>query len=111
MADEEHLYRNGAERRERRRFEAEYGKRRGDYVYGSVVGKVKREQDEERRRNEADHREAEARADRFDHYDHAHPHSNPSHHVGTCDEACRLGMKPHSHKVYRMNVPPRGTNR
>ena len=38
-----HLYRNGAKDRERKKFEREYGKRKGDYVYGAVVGKVRRE--------------------------------------------------------------------
>ena len=39
-----HLYRNGAKYREQKKFEREYGKKKGDYVYGAVVGKVKREQ-------------------------------------------------------------------
>ena len=39
-----HLYRNGAKYREQKKFEKEYGKEKGDYVYGAVVGKVKREQ-------------------------------------------------------------------
>ena len=39
-----HLYRNGAESIEKRKFERKYGKKKGDYVYGAVVGKVKREQ-------------------------------------------------------------------
>jgi hypothetical protein len=39
-----HLYRNGAASQERRKFEKEYGKKKGDYVYGAVVGKVRREQ-------------------------------------------------------------------
>lgn len=34
-----HLYRNGAKYREERKFEKRYGKRKGDYVYGAVVGK------------------------------------------------------------------------
>ena len=38
-----HLYRNGAKYRERRKFEKEYGRKKGDYVYGAVVGKVRRE--------------------------------------------------------------------
>lgn len=38
-----HLYRNGAEPREMREFEERYGKKKGDYVYGATVGKVKRE--------------------------------------------------------------------
>ena len=40
---EGHLYREGAEPSERRKFEREYGKKKGDYVYGAVVGKVARE--------------------------------------------------------------------
>lgn len=42
---EGHLYRNGAKGREKRKFEKEYGKEKGDYVYGSVIGKVKRERE------------------------------------------------------------------
>jgi hypothetical protein len=41
---EGHLYRNGAESFERKKFEKRYGKKKGDHVYGAVVGKVKREQ-------------------------------------------------------------------
>lgn len=38
------LYRGrGTKGRERKAFERRYGKRRGDYIYGAVVGKVKRE--------------------------------------------------------------------
>ena len=43
VADSPHLYRNGTESRERRKFESEYGKEKGDYVYGAVVRKVRRE--------------------------------------------------------------------
>ena len=39
----QHLYRNGAKYRERKKFENEYGRKKGDYVYGAVVGKVRRE--------------------------------------------------------------------
>lgn len=46
---EKHLYRKGAEARERRKFEKEYGKK-GDYVYGATVGKVKREREAKKRR-------------------------------------------------------------
>lgn len=45
-----HLYRNGAKGRERRKFEKKYGKKKGDYVYGAVVGKVKRERKAKARR-------------------------------------------------------------
>ena len=38
-----HLYREGAEPKMKREFEARYGKKKGDYVYGATVGKVKRE--------------------------------------------------------------------
>lgn len=37
-----HLYRKGAKSSMRRKFQAKYGKR-GSYIYGAVVGKVKRE--------------------------------------------------------------------
>jgi hypothetical protein len=39
------LYWNGAMYRERKKFEREYGKKRGDYVYGATVEKVKREKE------------------------------------------------------------------
>jgi hypothetical protein len=38
-----HLYRNGAKYREQKKFEKEYGKKKGDYIYGAIVGKVRRE--------------------------------------------------------------------
>jgi len=38
-----HLYRNGAKYREIKIFEDRYGKKKGDYIYGAVVGKIKRE--------------------------------------------------------------------
>ena len=41
--ERKHLYRKGAKYREKEKFEEEYGKKKGDYVYGAVVGKVKRE--------------------------------------------------------------------
>lgn len=28
-----------------------------------------------------------------------HPHSDPSHHIGPCDLACRTGHVPHRHRV------------
>ena len=37
-----HLYRKGAKKKELRAFERKYG-RKGKYIYGAVVGKVKRE--------------------------------------------------------------------
>ena len=72
-----HLYRDGADSRERRLFEAEYGHQRGDYVYGAVVWKVRRER--------------EAR------YAHAHPHGS-RHHGGRCAGHCRRGRSPHVHR-------------
>jgi hypothetical protein len=83
MADSKpHLYRLGAEGRERRRFEEEYGdrgysKQRADYIYGATVGKVKRER--------------EARA---------HRHSR-GHHQGPCSRDCRAGRVTHLHPQRR----------
>ena len=37
------LYRKGAKKRELRAFERQYGKKKGAYVYGATVGRVKRE--------------------------------------------------------------------
>jgi hypothetical protein len=45
-----HLYRDGAKQRQRRRFQRKYGKTRGTYIYGAVVGKVKRERTRKSRR-------------------------------------------------------------
>ena len=36
------LYRKGAKYRRKKEFEKRYGKRKGDYVYGATVGKIKR---------------------------------------------------------------------
>lgn len=44
------LYRNGARYRERKKFEREYGKKRGDYIYGATVGKVRMERETGRSR-------------------------------------------------------------
>ena len=38
-----HLYKNGAKKKELKKFESRYGKKKGKKVYGAVVGKVKRE--------------------------------------------------------------------
>lgn len=38
-----HLYRRGAKYREEKKFEKRYGKKKGDYVYGAVVGKMFRQ--------------------------------------------------------------------
>jgi hypothetical protein len=40
---EKHLYRDGAKRKELKKFEHEYGKKKGKEYYGAVVGKVYRE--------------------------------------------------------------------
>ena len=37
-----HIYRHGAKYRERRKFEERYGKKKGKYIYGAVVGKLYR---------------------------------------------------------------------
>ena len=34
---------------------------------------------------------------------HPHPHSNPSHHVGPCDPACRAGATTHAHRIRRQH--------
>ena len=44
-----HLYRYGASKTQRKVFEGEYGKKKGDYVYGATVGKVKREREAKKR--------------------------------------------------------------
>lgn len=36
---------------------------------------------------------------RAGYYAEAHAHSEPTHHVGTCDEACRHGGRLHLHKI------------
>jgi hypothetical protein len=46
----EHLYRNGAKSRELSEFEKRYGTKKGKYVYGATVGKVRRERLAKRRR-------------------------------------------------------------
>lgn len=44
-----HLYRDGAKSSEERKFEKKYGKKKGKYIYGATVGKVKREREVKRR--------------------------------------------------------------
>ena len=41
------------------------------------------------------------RQDRTGRISHAHGHANPSHHVGTCDDACRRGWERHEHRERR----------
>ena len=45
-----HLYRDGAKSSDEREFEERYGKKNGKYIYGAVVGKVKREREAKKRR-------------------------------------------------------------
>ena len=45
---EGHLYKHGAKVREEKKFEKEYGKEKGKYIYGATVGKVKREREAKR---------------------------------------------------------------
>lgn len=37
-----HIYRSGAEKKVKRSFKRRYGKKKGEYVYGATVGKLKR---------------------------------------------------------------------
>jgi len=43
-----HLYRHGAKGARKRQFQKRYGKKKGAYVYGAVVGKVKRQREAKR---------------------------------------------------------------
>ena len=45
-----HIYRDGAEPKELKAFEKEYGKKKGKYVYGATVGKLTREKAKKRRK-------------------------------------------------------------
>ncbi len=103
------LYRGGAKRRVERKFERRYGKKRGDYIYGAVVGKVKREQ-----AWLAQHgatmvgyanarigtRKVRGQAGRAT-VRHTHAHSDPHHHVGLCSAADRRGKESHGHALKR----------
>jgi hypothetical protein len=40
-----HLFKKGAETHEKHLFEREYGKKKGDYIYSTVLGKIKREKE------------------------------------------------------------------
>lgn len=51
-----HLYKKGAKYREEKKFQEEYGKERGKYIYGAVVGKVKRERMAKKKRKSSHHR-------------------------------------------------------
>lgn len=50
MSGKAHLYLFGAKGREKRKFERRYGKSKGAFIYGAVVGKVKRERAARRRK-------------------------------------------------------------
>ncbi len=70
-----HLYRFGAESRERKAFEREYEKQGrskadADEIYYKTVGKVKRES-------------------------HSHEHKNGHHARGSCGPRCQAGSKDH----------------
>ena len=45
-----HLYKDGAKKKELKKFKKEYGKKKGKKVYGAVVGKVKRERAAKRKK-------------------------------------------------------------
>lgn len=45
-----HLYKHGAKKKELRSFKHKYG-RKGAYIYGAVVGKVKREMSHKKHRH------------------------------------------------------------
>lgn len=83
-----HLYKGrGTPARERREFERRYGRRGGrrhrggDYIYGAVVGKVRRE----RAARRIAHSERHARG----------------HHKPPCSPSCRAGRMPHHHRGRR----------
>ena len=50
MSKNKHLYREGAEKKEKKEFEEKYGKKKGDYIYGATVGKVKKEREEKKKK-------------------------------------------------------------
>ncbi len=88
-----HLYRDGAKGAELRKFEREYGHRKGRRVYGAVVGKVRRERAAKRRR-------AEMAA-----HSHSHGHGR-GHHRGYCGPLDRKGHASHSHRARRVRRHP-----
>ena len=45
-----HLYKNGAKKKELKKFKSRYGKKNGKKVYGAVIGKVKRERAAKRKK-------------------------------------------------------------
>jgi hypothetical protein len=80
-----HLYRGrGVKGAELRKFEAEYGRKKGRRVYGAVVGKVRRER----------------KADRMASHRHSHRH-HAGHHGGSCGPMCRKGYSGHRHRSDR----------
>ena len=44
-----HLYKGSAKKKQKKIFEEEYGKKKGDYIYGAVVGKIKRLREKKKR--------------------------------------------------------------
>ena len=107
MTEEEHLYREGAKAKEEKSFEERYGKKKGEKVYGAVVGKVKREQLEAEgksvgREHVKGHISFTKRGGVYrvkGHYAtvHAHPHGKGDH-PGRCGPLCRRGLVEHGHK-------------
>lgn len=106
MAEEEHLYKNGAKASEERKFEKEYGPEKGKHVYGATVGKVAREQAAKnggvKREEVPGHIAISDRGTPYHvkghyYYVHSVPHSR-GHHSGPCDGPCRRGQRPHRHK-------------
>ena len=102
-----HIYRDGAEGRELREFEARYGPEHGREVYGAVVGKVAREQAAYRPggvkvEHIPGHISFSSKGQRewvrgSERYVHAHPHSR-DHHGGRCGSECRRAMTGHRHR-------------
>lgn len=99
-----------------RRFEEEYGPRRGKLIFGKTVGKVAREQ--------AARNPSGVKIERVKgHWDtnqggttfyveghltrvvakrtHSESHSSAAHHRGPCSPACRRGLIPHRHRRSR----------
>ncbi len=66
------------QRRTERRARSEYKQRRSELRYELQQLKA----DERARRVRSSHR---------------HAHKDPSHHIGSCDDACRRGIRPHGH--------------
>ncbi len=106
MTDEEHLYRDNAEKKEEKAFEERYGKAKGQRVYGATVGKVKREQLEREgksvgREHVKGHVAFSKKGNLYHvrgHYSviHTHKHGKGDH-PGRCGPLCRRGLVEHGH--------------